>query len=1043
MVRVIPVHNFSGQNVTAIEEPTASCTAKYCNQEMLLLALSSHCVEVHELTPQPRVTTVFPTVDLVNQMFHCNKENYIATVESKYSRDGTSVNNFVRIYVNWAIGGNQNQAMRARIAGRVTPSSNRLSNSLEMIELPLNGQPTRIACCQVTGNLLVATGDTAILHELKVERQALSKRKFIDFEARPWSLGFNFSPTNMEIAEDFFLIMDKQHFMIFRLMNQLYEDIDLLSSSNSAASSAINKSSGSTGLSLRSGTQGKRANESPSRGEHFKDNRNLEFDSLNSVDNETQRHAHSNVSSGTWNSGISVYDITNPPSCIDWDQLVLESNEDQWLQPHGTTNEKNFSCVELPALKSETHKPGPISNPFVSSAPDLEVVIKTSSPTDGWSENYVVQRLLQLKISDENTSYQKIEASEYFTCSLLKPVYLKTENAAAAGKKGTLRSDKYKNFNGIACVVCTAQEGYLFYFPAASCKNFHPLCTSYPFTAPVTHVALEDTVLHALTEAGLESYTLRLAYNTPNSGDVLQNPNSDVEPVSLIGLRPFMGVQRLLHVNRYILLLTQADSHWTLYTLSLPGPEDLYQDILCAALNHKTSSPSTYRHLLSESYAVASLSKDIDRSVLGERYPVHLDAEEPDQQLELLYRKSCLLLAEYYVNSESPMEWQLCVPYFKISQTKIAEVLAQRSISTAPGIATYLTDALLNLKSGPEADALFQVYNIVEMISTTNKKNLIQLVFGSSVLREYATEKLISIFLSLEQDDLTKFALVLLYVQAGRQDQAEKIINPIADSCILTMSLKYWQCFFDVTHERHNAHIIATFSDLSVVLMRRKSAIFADVLVKIIDAHAVSLHQILQIFLAHLPSRVGRDGHVAASVLQLFVETYLRKYFDFSRTKTSNSSRIDLHYDYSIIEAFKILVRSYLGKLTQTNVYNIEENRNDLDVCDDEEYLFENLRPPFLDKITSTTLDDKNSAKLKSKPRDKCVRNEILKLQALLASGYLPDECLQEIEEFLKVHRIDGDLSFRLLCVDNSEGTTMLMESCPQALFQYAKVMEK
>ena len=258
MVRVITVHNFLGQNITQIEEPTASCIANASGREMLLLALSTHCIEVWDLMMSDiKLHTVFPTVDMINQMIHCTKEDYVVTLESKLSRDasinnhtGKAINNFVRIYVNWAMVKDQSQPMRARIAGRVTPSLNRPLNSLEMIELPLSIQPTLIACCQSTGNLLVASGNSAILHEFKIETQQVSKMKFIDFEARPWSLGFSFSPTHMEIIEDFILIMDKTNLCVFRLTNSMYEDIDQLSSLTSTNSSSIDKTSISTDSSL-------------------------------------------------------------------------------------------------------------------------------------------------------------------------------------------------------------------------------------------------------------------------------------------------------------------------------------------------------------------------------------------------------------------------------------------------------------------------------------------------------------------------------------------------------------------------------------------------------------------------------------------------------------------------------------------------------------------------------------------------------------------------------------------------------------------------
>lgn len=54
--------------------------------------------------------------------------------------------------------------MRARIAGRVTPTTNQSElGSLEMIEIPVRRNPNAIACCQVSCSLILL-----ILFELLV-----------------------------------------------------------------------------------------------------------------------------------------------------------------------------------------------------------------------------------------------------------------------------------------------------------------------------------------------------------------------------------------------------------------------------------------------------------------------------------------------------------------------------------------------------------------------------------------------------------------------------------------------------------------------------------------------------------------------------------------------------------------------------------------------------------------------------------------------------------------------------------------------------------
>lgn len=47
----------------------------------------------------------------------------------------------------------------------------------------------------------------------------------------------------------------------------------------------------------------------------------------------------------------------------------------------------------------------------------------------------------------------------------------------------------------------------------------------YPFTAPIYQIVLEDYMLHALTEAGLESYTLRVGHQLTRNVHKVNNIN--------------------------------------------------------------------------------------------------------------------------------------------------------------------------------------------------------------------------------------------------------------------------------------------------------------------------------------------------------------------------------------------------------------------------------------------------------------------------------------------------------------------------------------
>lgn len=1003
MVRVIPVHNFQSQTRGQIDEPTATCTVNFLGQDLLLLALTSHCIKVHSLSgTESKLLTIFPTVDMVKQLLHCDKGNYVATLEKKLSRDGTS-NYFVRVYVNWEMSSNQNQAMRARIAGRVTPSFNRSLHSFEMIELPLNCQPTQIACCQTTGNLLVVMGNNAVIHKLKVETHQLSKHKFLDFEIRPWSLKFSFQPSHIEIAEEFISIMNSFNFMLFKLTNRLNDSTNLHGAMEKKDQiNCQNK---------------KRTNQN---------NINIPFRKELTDDERTNKFIDFTKS------------VSNESSHIDWDQLIFKEPDKCHKFESPNSRSENF-FITLPLIRSKQLEVFHSLDSPIIPVPEMSATIITKSNMESCSENFSIKHLLRLKIPE----LAQHNGAEYFTCSILRSRYYRTESFSSKIKKSLLRSKKYNVFNGVTCLICTVQEGYLYHFsPQCSTEvsTTFKSCTIYPFTSPVSHVALENTALHALTEAGLESYTLKFPDNSSmNSDQKLGNrlngkSNDELESVLLIGLRPFLGVRKLLHASKCLVLLASDHDIWTYNSLSLPNPEDVYNDILNAAYNHRESSPKTYKRLLGEAFSILKTGKDIFFYSSDAAYSSNIDTAF-HQRLENLFKQSCALLGDFHILSESPTLWNLSVHYYKTAGLNAPQVLDRKYINRASGLVTYLSEILLNLQSGAEADALFQKHNVVSILGNAEAEDLIKLILASPVLREYATEKLISLLLTFEQTDSCLFALVLLYTQADKQNQAEKILVPISNSFINEITLTYWSWLFDGTNS-NNENIIPTFSEYAEILMKKKVEIFAKILGKLVEQHVVTLHQVIQIFLEYLPTRVGRDGRCAGMALQLFLETYLQQFYEDCdseiQRKSSNHNKNQIHNDnLAVCEGFKFLIRSYLVELAQASSNFKESIENEGTI------LFENSRPSLYN--CPELYGEKK--KYKNEGEKVIIQPKILKLQALLASGHVPNECYQEVDQFLQSQNVEGSFSFKILCEkDTEKGIQLLTNNCPQVLLHYAKV---
>uniref|UniRef100_A0A1B6LA84 BLOC-2 complex member HPS3 N-terminal domain-containing protein n=1 Tax=Graphocephala atropunctata TaxID=36148 RepID=A0A1B6LA84_9HEMI len=248
MVRVIQVHHFAGQSIQTCEDPVAVTTAP---PDRLLVALAHHVVEVRDLNSKTdrknssEVLFSFPTVDQVCYMLHCVTGNYVVTLETKLSRQGRETV-YTRVYANWDHCGGDQQPMRARIAGRVTPSSSQTGgDTLEMIELPVKFSTTStIACCQATGNLLVSSQTSLCLFQLVSRTHDISRLRFLDFELWPVTLELSFAPAYLAVVEDVVAAMDSESLHVFRINKGVTRASDWNDrSSNNSGSPSITRNS--------------------------------------------------------------------------------------------------------------------------------------------------------------------------------------------------------------------------------------------------------------------------------------------------------------------------------------------------------------------------------------------------------------------------------------------------------------------------------------------------------------------------------------------------------------------------------------------------------------------------------------------------------------------------------------------------------------------------------------------------------------------------------------------------------------------------------
>lgn len=80
---------------------------------------------------------------------------------------------------------------------------------------------------------------------------------------------------------------------------------------------------------------------------------------------------------------------------------------------------------------------------------------------------------------------------------------------------------------------------------------------------------------------------------------------------------------------------------WTIYSLKLPSPEQLYHDMVAIATTYKDSTPSMYRQLLGEAHVIIRTATQLASTPVSS-VKVTSEAKE-------LFNQSCALLAQTHL----------------------------------------------------------------------------------------------------------------------------------------------------------------------------------------------------------------------------------------------------------------------------------------------------------------------------------------------------------------------------------------------------------
>lgn len=1035
MVRVISVHHFLKQEINSVDEIIDVAAVP---PDILLLVQSNHTISVKNLSIVNDPGYTIPTVDDILKIIYSIQGNYIGTLEGKVTRNGSEVS-YVRIYTNWEKFKSLNEGppMRARIAGRVTPLSQN-HQGLEMIEIPLRTIPNNIACCPVSGNLIISSKNTLTIYKFVTSIHDISKINFIDFEPLSVELQLSFTPIRMQIIEDMIAVQNDEFLHVFK-MKSVVPTINL--SDKEFSIDDFEKLQNSQ-LSVQ------QRHKTINYEKLIRENKEMKYQHL--IDNsELLKNGSASIETSHefLQSELSKVDFLSFPLQHDFPTILCEKSQ---LEPR---------CSDIFR-----------QNPFTLNH-DLSVNVINTSNSDIWKSQYKIFNILQYHLTPlliGSTSNREMQ--EKFTCLILKPYYGACDKPPS--RKQDLSSDHYPKLKSIACFFGTQQEGYLHCFEYDGLEKEEALSSRtyvvYPFTAPVIDVQLENSFVHTLTDSGLETYTMRAAQHLMKQNETETCPSSE-DPICLVGLRPFVKVQKMCITGDFLTLFANNEESsfgmWTLYELKLPDPVSVWADFLSVAEENKWEAPATYSHLVGEGHLILkTFLKTIKWSVRKNKNQLQLAVptydEERSAKAKELYEESCALLADFHILYGS---YNVASKYYTMSGLEIFDIMKriQGLYEKIPikfrekfsgkdinkGLIVHLKKTLAEFDDkyssfngnreefyNPKIGNLVTI--LMDLLEKEEKTTVSDLVLGSIVLREFSTDRILKMMKNLLSrssvpQDKDALSLALMCIQRGQNDQAKTVLLTMTAPQLQALLLQY----SDLLFEKPNSSHTGGFSELSIVLIEIYPKILGDVLSLLVtEKKLMNLSKILKIFLDVLPS-----GGIQSRNSSLVLQTVLENYFRFYNEKFNPKK-----YDHKTTEALKILIRIYLSHLQQMS--NFGSPTESTDISDYSDVLFYKYRPNYLDCMPPF---DSDLFQLLSPPHGSLAKNTIdkdqklilMKLQSLLSYEYLPEECLIEVRNFLpKQSYICGSLSLQAVCASSAgEVVHLLLNFAPQALVEFAK----
>lgn len=978
--RLLACHNFVSQDVfvTQDRDIAAMCAAR----DKLLIATFRMSVEVRDLNSKGLLLFAFPTTDQAVMIDYCEGANFVLSLEKTMTR---SVDVFhVRAYFNWWVEP-CNQVPKMREAGSEPESNDSATGRrLEIVELPAKRHGLScVACCRQSGTTLVAAGRTVSVFVLKTAYDKSKKQVYNDFE-RLMQLEIGFELNSVHVCEDHVACCSNSEVLVIQIRQE---------------SEAI-KSSDTPEATTTGSQKKKQVAMNIPEGDTILDDPNyvqLRFESDESTE----------WVNASWEQELKT---VLHPSCFPVELT---------LKPAGKTRKKDLEDSDVIVL-------GPRVNP-----PDIcKVAITVDPDTDLVSSHEVSTIVLLYRYfnKDSGTVMAFHWMPYYVNDSMAHPL---TEAMSNAPKTASfvLHSRIFTKLKTLACLVSSGKRGYLYRL-----SDVPQLVSIYRYSKEAKSVAVDTFFLHALTPAGLETYTVPILYESKELVDARRTPPG--KPTVMVGLRPFLGLKTLLMSDQHVVMASAAgdgtvasqeamEPSCTLYSLMKPSVDQFFLDLKEAASMRKDDDLLSYINAVRHGFRLLNLS-----IALKGRYSC-------SSELLSVYSDACCILGDTFLKSDLSAERESAALFYSLSEECIETIVnrilffkglvnkahldktvAQYTRMVCEQSAVVSTKKLVSM-SPTLADT------ILEIFSEVCPEYLHKLVLCTSFVA-FRSEKALTLLKrnlfdrrQSQGQAADSLACVQLLLQSGNAEASKAMLKTLSKEFLMPVLLEM--------HELVHRNQVLT--PLGELIKAARPDVYFSMLVHLKNNGTMAPEQIVLI-LQHSASPQAEPHCVP--MLREFLEAMLS-------SKRTNAQA----YPHLLMT----LIRAYVGKMAPYSGSGSPQQTPVQLVHTKPATLFGNRAswllelPPFLGRTVTKTCNQYSTT---INLAECCICSncwdELLRMQSLLCSDLLPASLRPQVLELLEQSSLlesENYVSLKVLCLPPAKALALLLNSYPAAVLEF------